>query len=24
HMKNMSSISTYGGAPHIWYPRILP
>ncbi|CAF4994073.1 unnamed protein product, partial [Rotaria magnacalcarata] len=20
----MSSISTYGGAPHIWYPRILP
>ncbi|CAF2048721.1 unnamed protein product [Rotaria magnacalcarata] len=23
HMKNMSSISTYGGAPHIC-PRILP
>ncbi|CAF1052245.1 unnamed protein product [Rotaria magnacalcarata] len=24
HMKNMSSISTYGGAPHICYPRMLP
>ncbi|CAF5149037.1 unnamed protein product, partial [Rotaria sp. Silwood1] len=21
HMKNMS---TYGGAPHIWYPSIFP
>ncbi|CAF3903102.1 unnamed protein product [Rotaria sp. Silwood1] len=24
HMKNMSSMSTYGSAPHIWYPPILP
>ncbi|CAF4698720.1 unnamed protein product, partial [Rotaria socialis] len=24
HMKNISSISTYGGATHIWYPQILP
>ncbi|CAF1118259.1 unnamed protein product [Rotaria sordida] len=22
HMKNMSSMSAYGGAPHIWYPPI--
>jgi paired box protein 6 len=24
HMKNMSSMATYGGGPHIWYSPILP
>ncbi|CAF1597755.1 unnamed protein product [Adineta ricciae] len=24
HMKNMQSMSPYGGAPHIWYSPILP
>jgi len=24
HMKNMPSMSTYGGGPHIWYSPILP